>query len=294
MRQLFILNPASGPSRESDLFERAVRQVFGMKSEITRTLRRGHGGELARKAVHAGYDRVVVLGGDGTLQEISRFLVGTPTTLGIIPKGSGNGFARTLGIPLNPLKACETLAQAKPLAIDVGRINGEHFINIAGFGLDAQIAFAFEETQAAGPRGKWPYVRLGLQEYRRYAPHPLRLTHDHGDVDTTPLLVAIANGKQYGSGAKIAPQAVINDGLLHITLVQQVPWYRLLTVLPKLFAGSMTTGPFVHLFSTKNLTVTFPQTTPFHMDGETRSTTHLHADILPRALTVDVPSLYRP
>jgi diacylglycerol kinase family enzyme len=158
--------------------------------------------------------------------------------------------------------------------------------------LDAQVAWAFEKSQTGGRRGKWPYFKLGVSEYWRYRPGPLTLKHDGGETAVTPLVVAIANCKQYGSGAQIAPRAVVNDGLLHLAVVDNVPWYRLLPVLPKIFRGTFTEAPFHKTILTKTLTVDFGVERPYHMDGEVRSAPTLRADILPRALSLLTPPGY--
>jgi len=287
-RELFILNPAAGTDRVCSVYENAVRNVFGPDARVVRTTRQGHARELTQQAVQEGMARVTAIGGDGTINEISQVLVGTSIPLGVIPKGSGNGFAREFNIPLNPLKACRFLARSSLLTVDVGQINGELFFNIAGFGLDACIARAFDQTQAGGTRGKAPYFWLGLKEYRRYRPPSITLHHDGGTTSVTPLLVAIANGKQYGGGAKIAPTAEMTDGFLTVVSIVSTPWYRLLPMIPRLFRGTLTESPSVQIIKTKKMTVTFPKEIPYHLDGEVRSSSHLTIKILPQTLRLSV------
>lgn len=297
MKYAFILNPAAGKGRDPAVFETAVQRVMdpsGFPYRLQRTERRGHAPELARAAQAEGFDVVVAIGGDGTVNEIARALIGSTVTLGLIPKGSGNGFAREFGIPLDPAAACRALLTARPLAIDVGRINDESFFNVAGFGLDAQIAWAFETSQAGGRRGIWPYVTSGIREFFRYRPTPVTLRHDGGETMVSPLLVAIANGKQYGSGAQIAPRAVINDGLLHLAVVEQAPWYRLLPALPKIFSGTFVDAPFLRTILTRRFSVEFSGDQPYHIDGEVRRAPALRADILPQALRFLTPPDYKP
>lgn len=292
MKYAFILNSAAGTGRDPAVYETAVRSVFNagdLAHRVQRTEGRGHGGDLARRAVADGFDAVVAIGGDGTINEVARALVGTSAALGILPKGSGNGLAREFKIPLDPTAAARALPGYRPLAIDVGRVNGELFFNVAGFGLDARIARAFEISESGGRRGRWPYVKLGLRAFLRYRPSPVTLRHDGGQTRVTPLLVALANGKQYGSGARIAPDAVIDDGLLDVAVVEDAPWHRLIAAVPRLFAGTFRRASFLRTFRTQRLRVDFDEEGPYHLDGEVRSGRSLDVDLLPRALNVLVP-----
>ncbi|MBK9695271.1 MAG: diacylglycerol kinase family lipid kinase [Elusimicrobia bacterium] len=292
MKYTFILNSAAGTGRDPAVFETAVRSAFnggGRPHRFQRTEGRGHGWELARRAVADGFDAVVAIGGDGTINEVARALVGTPAALGILPKGSGNGLAREFNIPLDPTAAARALPAYRPLAIDVGRVNGELFFNVAGFGLDARIARAFENSESGGRRGRWPYIKLGVREFLRYRPSPLTLHHDGGQTRVTPLLVALANGKQYGSGARIAPDAVVNDGLLDVVVVENAPWHRLLVAVPRIFAGTFRRASYLRTIRTQRLRVDFGEERPYHLDGEVRSGRSLVVDLLPRALNVLVP-----
>ena len=136
--------------------------------------------------------------------------------MGIIPKGSANGFAREFGIPLDPRQACETLLQSKTISIDVGKINEEYFFSVAGLGFDAQVGYAYNHAQKGGRRGRLPYFTLGIKEYFSYVPCAMNVSLGAKERRLTPFLIAIANCKQYGIGAKIAPKAVVNDGFLNL------------------------------------------------------------------------------
>lgn len=295
MKYTFILNRSAGVRRDAAVYESAVRCAFagsGHDIEVTPTERPGHGHELARRAVSRGVDAVVAIGGDGTLNEIARALVGTPTALGLIPKGSGNGFAREFGIPLTPGDAARVLRGSRPLAIDAGRVNGDWFFNIAGFGLDAEIARAFDRHGAGGRRGRWPYVALGVREYLRHRPAPVTLRHDDGLWTVAPLLVALANGTQYGSGARIAPDALITDGRIDVVVVENAPWPRLLPSLPRVFQGTFRRLDFLRTVRTKSLRVEFDQDRPYHVDGEIRTARRLDVDVAPGALRFLAPPNY--
>jgi YegS/Rv2252/BmrU family lipid kinase len=241
-----------------------------------------------------GFQCVVAIGGDGTVNEIARALLCTQVPLGIIPKGSGNGFAREFGIPLDPRQACETLLQSKAISIDVGKINEEYFFSVAGLGFDAQVGYAYHHAQKGGRRGWLPYFTLGIKEYLSYVPPAMNLFLGDKERRLTPFLIAIANCKQYGFGAKIAPKAIVNDGFLNLSIVHQAPWYKYLWHLPKVFTGHFDQAPFLETVLTKEAMIALEKEVPYHVDGEIRfGGENLVAKIEPSALTVKVPQVYR-
>lgn len=257
------------------------------------TERPGHGRILAEDALKRGFQCVVAIGGDGTINEIARTLLSTRVPLGIIPKGSANGFAREFGIPLNPRKACEKLLHAQELSIDVGKINGEYFFSVAGLGFDAQVGYAYNQGQKGGRRGRLPYFTAGIREYFSYLPCAMNLSFDGHERRLTPFLVAIANSKQYGIGARIAPKAVVNDGFLTLAIVHQAPWYQHLWHLPKVFTGNIDRAPFVETVLTREVKIAPEKEVPYHIDGEIRfGGGLLVVTIEPGALTLKVPQTY--
>jgi len=177
----------------------------------------GHGPELAAAAVGRGIDRVVVWGGDGTINEILPAVADTGVGLGIIPGGSGNGLARQLGLPLEPRTAFRIALGNRKKIIDLGECEGRLFANVAGLGFDARIADLFGR---AGKRGTWTYITEALRELFAYRASTYRLSIDAGAAEeSTALIVAFANSGQYGSGAYIAPGARPDDGELDLVIV---------------------------------------------------------------------------
>ena len=298
MKYAFILNPAAGKGRDPSFFIDQIEQFCSERKldhVLWQTERPGHGKILAEQALKNGFGCIVAIGGDGTINEIARVLLHTKVPLGIIPKGSGNGFAREFSIPLDIKEACQTLIDAKPLAIDVGKINEEYFFNMAGLGFDANVGYLYNQAQKGGRRGKLPYFTIGLKEYFSYAPQMITLSYDKTELRLAPLLVAIANCKQYGSGAMIAPKAIVNDGLLHLVIIRQAPWYQLLWRLPKVFNGTFDKAPFLQTILTKEVRITFNKEMPYHIDGEIRfGGTKLTAQIETKALVLNVPKSYQP
>jgi len=296
MSYAFIINPVAGRKKDPSFFAKLMDQ-FCRENKIEyvlwKTERPGHGRILAEEALKRGFQCVVAIGGDGTINEIARALTGTQVPLGIIPKGSANGFAREFGIPLDPRQACETLLQSKTLSIDAGKINDEYFFSVAGLGFDAQVGYAYNQAQNGGRRGRLPYFTLGIKEYFSYVPCAMNLSFGGKERRLTPFLIAIANSKQYGIGVKIAPKAVVNDGFLNLSIVHQAPWYKYLWHLPKVFTGNFDQAPFLETVLTKEVTIAPEKEVPYHIDGEIRfGGGNLVARIEPNAVTLKVPQVY--
>ena len=296
MSYAFILNPAAGRKKDPSFFVELINQFCREKKlefVVWKTEGPGQGRILAEEALRRGFQCVVAVGGDGTINEVARVLRHTQVPLGVIPKGSANGFAREFAIPLNPRQACETLLRSKDLPIDVGKINEEYFFSVAGFGFDAQVGYAYNQRQKGGRRGRLPYFTVGIKEYFSYEPCALHLRFEGRERRVTPFLIAIANSKQYGIGAKIAPTAVVNDGFLTLSIVHQAPWYKYLWHLPKVFTGHFDRAPFVETVLAKEVKISLEKEVPYHVDGEIRfGAGSLAVKIEPRALHIRAPKGY--
>ncbi len=297
MSYAFILNPASGTQKDPSFFEKLIDQFCREKKLeyiLWKTEQPGQGKILAKEAQKQGFPCVVAIGGDGTINEVASGLIHTQVPLGIIPKGSANGLAREFGIPLNPRKACETLLQAKTLTMDAGSINKELFFSVAGIGFDAQVGYAYNRSQKGGRRGKIPYFTYAIREYFRYAPPAMSLRFENKERRLSPFLIAVANSRQYGIGALIAPKAVVNDGFLNLSIVHQAPWYQYLCSLPKLFTGTLDRAPFFENIFIKEATISSERDLLYQVDGEFRSGgKKLVAKIEPASLRIRVPRSYR-
>ena len=169
--------------------------------------------------------------------------------LAIVPSGSGNGLARELGIPLEPAGAFRVLFEARSRLIDAGELDGHLFFNIAGIGLDARVAHRFAQG-GLERRGFVRYLELAAREVLSFTPHEYALTANGRDVSVRPLLIAIANARQYGNGALIAPDAQLDDGQLDLVVVDYLPAWRVLMHAPKLFAGTVAQVPGVSITKT--------------------------------------------
>jgi YegS/Rv2252/BmrU family lipid kinase len=243
---------------------------------------------LAQQATQEGYNTVVAVGGDGTVNETASGLVGTETALGIIARGSGNGLARSLNIPLQAAKALEVISNGKAYRMDVGRAAHRYFFVVAGVGFDASITHQFN---AATWRGPVPYFYLAAREFANYQPEPLRLCLEKNVMEITPFLVTIANTQQYGNGAVIAPHARPDDGILEVCVVQPMNFAEFVMSAPKLFSGKADTIPALTYYRTQHAVIEKSGAIRFHVDGEAEiSQDKIEISILPQALKVIVPA----
>lgn len=225
MRATIIINPRSGLRSSHDTADgsrsdRAKRwaAAAGVHADVEVTTCGGHAAELAARAAAAGVDRVVVWGGDGTVNEAAGPLFSTATALAIVAGGSGDGLARSLRLPREPEAAMRLALTGRPRPIDVGWLAGRHFLNIAGIGFDAEVARRFNQRHKRGTGG---YLAESLSLVWSYACADYRITLTAADrtFSGPHFLVAFANGREYGSGIVISPDADPSDGWFDVVVV---------------------------------------------------------------------------
>ncbi len=219
MRIAIIVNPGSGrASTRGARLDIARRLVDERKIDVdvVATAGRGHGAELARRFIDAGYDRVIAWGGDGTVNEVAGPLIGSRAMLGIIPGGSGDGYAHSLNLPRTPQAAFEVAMSASGRDADVGYLAGRHFLNIAGVGFDAEVAAEFNLRKNRGALAYAIDSLTGIWSYR-CREYDIRIGDQR--FSGRHFLIAFANGREYGSGLVIAPDASLFDGELNAILV---------------------------------------------------------------------------
>ena len=243
----------------------------------------------AERAVKQDFDTVLVVGGDGTVNIIGQALIGTNISLGVIPSGSGNGFARHFGIPLMLEKAIRVLSSADVKYIDVGLVNENPFFVTCSMAWDASFVRSFQKTRI---RGVFPYVFAGVQGLFGYHPQEISVKLDSGEKLDFPdvLLFTIANLTQYGAGAKIAPHALADDGYLELVVAMQQDIPKLIANVGRLFNGSINKIPEIIFKRFKTLTVNRPQAGFIQIDGElVNMPADVKVRVLPKALKVLVP-----
>lgn len=263
----FLFNPISGGHRlipVTPLIERHVnRDLYDFC--IVPTQHSGHAVELAREYAEKGYDAVFAVGGDGTVNEVGRGLIGTDTALGIIPCGSGNGLARHLGISMDPFKAVKWLNKTIITDMDYGLINGHPFFCTCGVGFDAQISMSFSK---AGSRGIITYLENILKEITTYQTERYSLTMDGSKKRTKAFIVTVANAGQWGNNAFIAPKASVRDGLLDISVIPRLKAVDTPLMALQLFNGQLDRNPNVKTYRCHELTINRKSEGVAHYDGD--------------------------
>lgn len=224
-----------------------------------------HATELASKASADGYDLVVAVGGDGTVNEVAMGLIGTSTPMGIIPMGSGNGLARELGISMNMMKSARLLLDGLIQQIDVCRMNSQRFLCTSGIGFDAQIA---DKMSKASSRGFLKYIQLVVAESIFYKPMNIRMTVDGEELLCPVFLVTFANASQFGNNAFIAPGASMTDGLIDVVVVKPFNKLWLPVFGIGLFTKIIPRLPFVDCYKARQVELEMAETSIFHFDGE--------------------------
>lgn len=286
-RVRFVVNPRSGLLQWKKPILKIINDFVaerGMDWDIIMTTGPGHGRELAAEAREQNYDLVVAVGGDGTVNECGSALVGSETCLGIIPMGSGNGLARGLHIPMGIRRPLGLLDSGVVRKIDAGRIEDAHFFVTAGIGFDAELGDEFNRSKVRGPV---PYFFLGVKRFFVYEPQRVVLHLPDGDVERRVLLVTVANMKQYGAGAIIAPKARPDDGMFDICVIRELGILPAVVYLPRLFTGNIDKAPFVELYRASSLVIEREREGVFHCDGEAfHGGKRLKVDILANSLNV--------
>ena len=286
----FIINPSAGQGKYKRIIH-AIRRVLSatnLQYEINVLQYRGEAAAIAKKAADS-HDIVVAVGGDGTVNEVLNGVVGTKAVLGIIPAGTGNGFARGIGLPLRPEEACKVLVGGEIRDIDVGRANERYFLGTAGVGFDALIAKAAGER--LGPmRGMWLYFVSGALVFYRFNPPLIRVDIDSKVINVSPLLIAIANTRRYGGSALIAPDASPDDGLFDVCVIQRMSAARLVWNLPRLFTGRHVSMHDVEIYKGRNITIDAPRPSPVHLDGEAvEDRSNMQFILMPKAVRMLFP-----
>jgi YegS/Rv2252/BmrU family lipid kinase len=290
VKAVAIANPRAGVAARRAA-EAMRRSRLWPDLETWTTTGPGEARELARRAAESGYEVVLAVGGDGTANEAASGLLGSATALGVVPAGSGNGLARTLRIPIDADRALRELAGAVTLRMDVGRVNGRPFLNVAGAGFDAAVGEAFHERALrGGRRGVMNYARIAFAMSWTYRRGGFALQAGEHRFEGQAWLVSFVNGRQYGGAAVIAPGARLDDGLLDVVVVEEAAPLEILANAPRLYLGGIEGFRRYRHMPASQAVLTAPEPFPHHCDGEPGpAATKLEVTVEPRALNVLVP-----
>ncbi|HTN44903.1 MAG TPA: diacylglycerol kinase family protein [Flavipsychrobacter sp.] len=268
---VFLINPNSGVDRVKD-FADTIQTSLDQRQftyEIQYTEREKHGIELARNASQNGAYGVVAIGGDGSVNDVLKGLVNTDTVMGIIPRGSGNGMARSLGIPLAVKEAVAIINRNKVQATDVAYANENIFLSNAGVGFDATIIQKFRQSKR---RGFISYCSIIHDCIWGYKDETYSLTVDGKTYTETAFIINVANGKQLGYDFVIAPHADWTDGLLDVTVIRKFPKLMAVLLALRLRTNSIHKSQYVRTFRGKHISVSAARIDLLQTDGDSHRT----------------------
>ena len=283
---LFLVNPKSGVSRKKRVPQMVEQYIDHNRYdvEISYTQYAGHAYELAKDAAARGVYAVVAVGGDGTVNEVGRALVHTNTALGVIPCGSGNGFARHLSIPVGVKKAIEFINKAEPLQIDYGKINGHPFFCSCGMGFDALVSCDFAK---GGGRGVFNYIRQSLIDWVTYKPETYLVETDTLKEKFKAFVIACGNASQYGNNAYITPFASMRDGLLTVSILSPFNTYEVPLMATHLFTHTFDESSHMTTLDVSWIRIVREKPGPVHFDGEPYlMDKELYVEMIPNGVTV--------
>ena len=265
----FVVNPIAGGKNKTQ-FVNSIGRVFpqaeGYEVKVVYTERGGDTAQMAARLIDEGFEAIVAVGGDGTANEAARAICRTNAAMGIVPYGSGNGLARHLGLPLNPIRALNYVKKAQVCKIDACSINGTPFFCTAGVGFDALISAKFAQSKQ---RGIAAYITLIAKEIKNYAPHTYQLVVDGGaPIERRAFLITFANASQWGNNGWIAPHADIADGLIDVVIINNFALYKLPAISHKLLAKRIDTLKEAEIIRCRRLVLKRENEDCIHFDGE--------------------------
>ncbi len=282
----FIVNPVSGGKDKKNILAAIARHLDLSRCKAI-LLQTGAAGEATRLAREVEADIVVAVGGDGTVSEVARGLIGTQKALGIIPCGSGDGLALHLGISREPALAVKVLNEACMVPMDYALLDGKPFFCTAGVGLDARVSWDFA---ASTRRGLPTYIHTAWEDWKKRRPEHFRITTDDAFWDGEAVFVTVCNANQWGNEARIAPKASVRDGLLDVTIVTPFDTLEIPDLATRLMTGKALSSRHVVQLHGARVQIEREAEGPAHLDGDPFTAGKaLNMELQPAGLRVVVP-----
>jgi diacylglycerol kinase (ATP) len=286
---LFIVNPAAGKGNYkysiSKINEHVDQNKYNAIIEITS--HKGHAYKIAGHYKEKGIKNIVAVGGDGTINEIGAAIINTGISLGIMPRGSGNGLARYLSIPPNARKALKIITAHKTKIMDAATINDKYFFCTSGVGLDARVGILFDKSKK---RGSINYFKATVSEFLTYKPKKYKLKIDNNRRKVKSLLITFANAGQYGNNVYISPDARIDDGLLDLCILKPFPKSFMVPIGLRLVSKTLNKSKYLEVIKCKEVILKRKKNIKFHYDGEPcKAGKKIVVKILPASLKVMIP-----
>ncbi len=288
----FIVNPTAGGGFGKTILPELEKQVTtrSLDAEIVLTEKHNHAVELSKQSLDRGCSRIIAVGGDGTMNEVARPLIGQDqVTTGLIPAGTGNDFNQILGFP-NRFEAAhwDTFFDQNSIKMDAGEVNGLYFLNGMGLGFDAQVAAEnyVEPGEVAKGQGKGKYFWHIIKTLLFYKECRVTIKSREREQETDCFINTISVGRRFAGSFYLTPEAIANDGLLDVCMIRKLNLlqrFKILSMVPK---GTHITDRKVDYYQTDNLSIDFGKKVPFHVDGELYFDTKFEVKLLPSALNI--------
>jgi len=293
MEHLFIINPVAGKGKALT-FINEIKNLFvnsEKKYTIKITEKPGHATEIVKEYTKKGSLRVYSVGGDGTLNEVVNGMVGSNSSLAIIPAGSGNDFIKSIvGNNFDPKDILIRTVNGKVRLADLAKVNEKYFINISSVGFDAEVVYNTNKIKKLpGISGKLAYILGVIITLFKYNNNYLKVDIDGHCIETKSLLTAVANGRYYGGGMLPTPNAVIDDGQFDICLISEVNRFRIFRFFPRFIKGLHGNLKEVSFYKGKKVTIECDRDLPINIDGEINKVKKASFEIIPKGISIVVP-----
>ena len=300
MKAELIVNLTAGGGKPNHHLETVLKclKENGLNFKVCITSHQGEAVELAQNAADNGAELIVSVGGDGTVNEIVNGIMKSKNdpSLGIIPLGWANDFIKSTDIPSDIIEACKIIIKGKTKKIDVGLINGQtYFANICGVGFDAEVALLANQMKSKHPNlrilSAFVYVFATVKKLLSpFSYHNVKIKFDGQEIQSKILFIAISNGKFYGGRFKITPEAILDDGLLEICLVEEIGRFKYLSIIPKAFKGTHSSVKGINFYRAKEVVIQSSETILAQVSGEViEGQKEFTITLLPKSLKLIVP-----
>jgi len=296
---MLIVNPSAGPVNFQPQLPAVLNYLEdqGCRTTLHQTEYGGEATQLAQRARDEGLDAVFVVGGDGTINEVVNGIAGSQVALGVLPGGTGNVWARELGLPrLSPLHlqplldSIQALVPGSARRIDLGRANGRYFLQWSGLGLDAAVTYAMEpRTRIQRRMGAIAYISAGLGTAANLVGQRTRIFIDGMRIYRRCILIVVSNSQLYGGITRIATDARLDDGLLDVSVFEGRGFGSIMRTFFSVLTGLHVYDPRHTSYRGRVIQVYADRPMPVHVDGEPFSTTPFECEVVPRALTILIP-----
>ncbi len=288
----FIVNPTAGGGFGKTILPELEKQLSSrsMEAEIMLSQKHGHAIELSKQSLEKGFTRIIAVGGDGTMNEVARPLIGqSQICTGLIPAGTGNDFNQILGFPDRyEARHWDIFFEQNSIGMDVGNVNGLHFLNGMGLGFDAKVAAEnyVEPGEVAKGQGKGKYLWHIIKTLLFYKEGQVLISSREKEQKSDCFINTISIGRRFAGSFLLTPKAVANDGLVDVCMIRKLNLlqrFKILSMVPK---GTHIHDRKVDYYQTDALSIDFGKKVPFHVDGELYFDSKFEVKILPAALNI--------